>query len=283
MSHLTSGSTTVVHSLGELVATAVKMEKESAIRYADLAAKMRGAGRQDVAEVFEGLAKEESGHAETVMEWFQQAALPLQIPPAAEALCTGNALDSEEAPALSAELRDAYSSFAIAVRNEERAFAFWSDVAANTKLPLVRVVAEQMAQDELEHAKTLRRERTRAFSQDWHHRVAVQELHDLSALELEVCKGLEERAEMDEARKEYRDLALEARVLSLDLASDPLQELAPIGPPPPRRLVALCEWLADYYVEAGENLPTCSARERAQALASIAIRRLAIVRLALAS
>ena len=262
-----------VRSLGELAATAVKMEKESASRYADLAAKMRMAGRQDVADVFEGLAQEECGHAEKVFEWFQQVALPPQTSPTAEATGFADEVDGAEASGLSGELLDAYRSFSIAVRNEERAFAFWSDVAANTRLPLVRAVAEQMAHDELEHAKTLRRERTRVFSQDWRLGGAVQELHDLSALELEVCKGLEER-------KECHDLALEARALSLDLASDPLQEIAPVGPPPPRRLLALCEWLADYYVEAGESLPTNSARERARALASIAIRRLAIVRTA---
>lgn len=276
MSHLTSGSTMAVHSLGELVAAAVKMEKESLSRYADLAAKMRVVGRQDVADVFEGLAHEESSHAEKVLEWFQQTALLSQIPPATEATGSADEVDGAEAPGLSAELLDAYRSLSIAVRNVERAFAFWSDVAANTRLPLVRAIAQQMAQDELEHAKTLRRERTRVSSQHWRLRGAVQELHDLSALELEVCKGLEER-------KECHDLALEARALSLDLASDPLQEIAPVGPPPPRRLVALCEWLADYYVEAGESLPTNSARERAQALASIAIRRLAVVRTALSS
>ncbi|AZO23587.1 hypothetical protein EJ070_24860 [Mesorhizobium sp. M1E.F.Ca.ET.045.02.1.1] len=77
---------------------------------------------------------------------------------------------------------------------------------------------------------------------------------------------------------EYRDLAVEARKVSLDLASDPLQGPAPVGPMPPRSLDALCEWLADYYIDAGEHLLSQAARDRAQALATIAVKRLAIVR-----
>jgi hypothetical protein len=67
-------------------------------------------------------------------------------------------------------------------------------------------------------------------------------------------------------------------MLSLDLASDPLPDPARVGPPPPRSLDALCEWLADYYIDAGEQLSSQAARDRAQALATIAVKRLAVVR-----
>jgi hypothetical protein len=36
--------------------------------------------------------------------------------------------------------------------------------------------------------------------------------------------------------------------------------------------------LADYYIDAGEHLLSQAARDRAQALATIAVKRLAIVR-----
>jgi hypothetical protein len=94
---------------------------------------------------------------------------------------------------------------------------------------------------------------------------------------MEVCTRLEEYSDMNGKRTEYRDLALEARMLSLDLASNPLQNPAPVGPPP-RSLDALCEWLADYYIDAGEHLLSQAARDRAQALATVAVKRLAIVR-----
>jgi hypothetical protein len=173
---------------------------------------------------------------------------------------------------------DAYRSWAVAVRNEERAFAFWSYVAAHGASPEIRNAAERMAREELEHAKTLRRERRKAFFKDRRLGPLVREPYDLSSLEMEVCRRLEEYADMNGNKNEYRNLALEARTLSFDLASDPLQDPAPVGLPPPRSLDGLCEWLADHYIDAGEHLLSQAARDRAQALATIAVKRLAIVR-----
>ncbi len=186
--------------------------------------------------------------------------------------------DDEAMGVVSPEMVGAYRSFAVAVRNEERAFAFWSYIAANGVSPEIRDAAERMAREELEHAKTLRRERRKAFFEDRRLGTAIREPYDLSSLEMEVCTRLEEHADMNGNKKEYRDLALEARMLSLDLASDPLQDPAPVGPPPPRSLDALCEWLADYYIDAGEHLLSQAARDRCQALATIAVKRLAVVR-----
>jgi rubrerythrin len=264
------------YSLEELMATAIAMEKESVDHYADLAVKMRRAGRQDLAAVFDRLVNDKNAHLKTIVDWFPRPPVPSKILQSTKA--PDHALDCDRPCSVSAEQFDAYRSFVIAIRDKERAFAFWSHLATNTTLPLVRVAAEQMAHEELEHAKALRRERPRAFPQDQGDRAVPRELHDLAALELELCKLLEERSNMNEGREEYRELALEARALSLDLASDPLQNPAPVGRSPPRSLAELCEWLADYYVEAADNLSTQSARERAQALANIAIKRLAIIR-----
>ena len=57
----------------------------------------------------------------------------------------------------------AYQALAFAVRNEERAFVFYTYVAAETKSPAVRALAEDLARDELEHASILRRHRRLAF------------------------------------------------------------------------------------------------------------------------
>jgi hypothetical protein len=135
-----------------------------------------------------------------------------------------------------------------------------------------------MAREELEHAKTLRRERRKAFFKQHRPGRVIRETCDLASLEMEVCTRLEEYADMNANKNRYRDLALEARMISLDLASDPLQDPAPVAPTPPRSLDALCEWLADYYIDAGEHLLSQAARDRAQALATIAVKRLAIVR-----
>ena len=95
-------------------------------------------------------------------------------------------------------------------------------------------------------------------------------------------------------------VAAEARRTAQDLDTDPLEELRPVGAPSMSSLEALCEWLAEFYVEAGETLPSQAARDRAQAhafragldqqvasqaardraqaLATAAIKRLALVR-----
>jgi rubrerythrin len=265
--------------MGELLATAMGMEKESADRYADLAGRMRAAGRRELADVFDRLAREETDHIDMVVSWSRQITdKPLEILQP-EAM-PQDIFDEEGIGLVSPELVDAYRSLAIAVRNEERAFAFWTYVAAHGASSEIREAAERMACEELEHAKTLRRERRKAFFKDRHPGSVIQESYDLSSLEMEVGTRLEGYAGMKEntdVKNKYRHLALEARKLSLDLASDPLQISSPVGPPP-RSLDALCEWLADCYIDAGEHLLSQAARDRAQALATIAVKRLAIVR-----
>lgn len=277
MTRLTSEPTTSIRSMDELLAVAVAMERESAERYARLAERMRAAGRRELADVFDRLVREETGHIDMIVGWSQQALHHAPNPLPSEAT-PQDVFDDEAMALVSPELMDAYHSLAVAVRNEERAFAFWSYVAAHGTSPEIREAAERMAREELEHAKTLRRERRKAFFEDRRLRAAVHRPYDLSSLEMEVCTRLEEHADMSGNNKKYRELALEARMLSLDLASDPLQDPATVGPPPPRSLDALCEWLADYYIDAGEHLISQAARDRAQALATIAIKRLAIVR-----
>ena len=280
MSRLTSEPAASIRSMGELLATAMGMEKESADRYADLAGRMRAAGRRELADVFDRLAREETDHIDMVVSWSRQITdKPLEILQP-EAM-PQDIFDEEGIGLVSPELVDAYRSLAIAVRNEERAFAFWSYVAAHGASPEIRKAAEQMAREELEHAKTLRRERRKAFFKDRRSGSASQEPYDLPSLEMEVCTRLEEYVDMNNSpdiKNKYRDLALEARRLALNLGSDPLQTPSPDGPPPPRSLDALCEWLADHYIDAGEHLFSQAARDRAQALATIAVKRLAIVR-----
>ena len=50
-----------------------------------------------------------------------------------------------------------YRALAMAVRNEERAFAFWSYVAAYSEDSEIKKAAEAMAREELGHVSTLRK------------------------------------------------------------------------------------------------------------------------------
>ena len=57
----------------------------------------------------------------------------------------------------------AYRVLAIAVRNEQRAFAFFAYVAAHAPDQELRQLAEDLAHERLGHAATLRRERRKAW------------------------------------------------------------------------------------------------------------------------
>jgi hypothetical protein len=54
-------------------------------------------------------------------------------------------------------------ALAIAARNEERAFAFWSYVAAFAEKSDIKKAAEAMAGEELRHVAMLRKERRRTY------------------------------------------------------------------------------------------------------------------------
>jgi rubrerythrin len=155
-----------VSSLPELFAIAHALEEEAASRYTTLAAEMEGLELPRVAAVFQHLVDEERGHAEHVEEWAQGATgacpdhqlMRWQLP---------DTFDEDEAREIaSSRLASAYRALSMAVRNEERAFALWTYIAAQAEAPEVRAAAERMAGEELRHAALLRRERRRAYRED---------------------------------------------------------------------------------------------------------------------
>ena len=123
---------------------------------------MRHEGNPVLAEVFERLSVEEKGHVEGVMRWSESqrgtapdpALIRWQLP---------ETFDDEGISTTNPRLLSAYHALAIAVRNEERAFAFWTYVAAHAGTSEDWQAAEAMAHEELGHVAILRRERRRAF------------------------------------------------------------------------------------------------------------------------
>ncbi|MGO9360196.1 MAG: ferritin family protein [Xanthobacteraceae bacterium] len=138
---------------------ATALEREAAARYRALSARMARQGDASMAAQFNLLADIEDRHASHVAERGQ--ALLGHAPLARNA---GWDLPSnyDEEEARGATL-GAYQALAFAVRNEERAFAFYTYVSAEAKDPGVRALAEELARDELEHAALLRHHRRRAF------------------------------------------------------------------------------------------------------------------------
>jgi rubrerythrin len=147
-------------SIEEIVATADALERAAAQRYRILADAMQRVGHTDVAEVFNELASEEEQHilsveklAGTLLGGLPTKDLVRWVLP--------ETFGAEEAgpPALLSP----YKALSIAVRSEERAFVFWSYIAANAESKAVRGLAESMAHQELLHAAKFRAARRKAY------------------------------------------------------------------------------------------------------------------------
>jgi rubrerythrin len=280
MSLLKSEPAGSVKSLEELIAIAAAMEQEAATRYAEIGERMRREGDPALASVFERLSADEMGHLDSVVQWSNRtkgrnpdpASIRWEIP---------ETFDDEGVASAHPRLLTAYRALSMAVRNEERAFAFWSYVAAHAQSTEVRQAAERMAHEELEHVSILRRERRNAFHADRRHRDAHdgQGTPDLAVLERRLADLLEslvhkappgERGRLSGFVEEARRHALELDGVSLPTGVS-MREV-------PTEPVALAEMLTERYLEAGDSLKDADSLALVQELSSRAIIRLAWLR-----
>ena len=282
MSLLKQEPTRAVRSLEELFAIAYAMEEEAAIRYAEIAGKMRSEGNTDLADVFERLAEDERGHRDSVTQWSEKeggrapdpALVRWQLP---------TTFDDEGAATTDPHLGTAYRSLSMAVRNEERAFAFWTYVAAHAGSPDIRRAAEAMAHEELEHVATLRRERRRAYHAERSQRstgtVSPGDVATLERCLADQLEGLARRVEQTDANR-LRGLAEEARRNADQLMRQPDFSFLTLRLPQdvPKDATILSELLVDHYLAAADRLTDESAVAQAQVLAGRAISRLAWLR-----
>jgi rubrerythrin len=272
-----------VKSLEELFAIASAMEQEAATRYAAIAARMHREGDPALAEVFEQLATDEQGHLDSVVLWSEKtkgqapdpALIRWQLP---------ETFDDEGAATAHPRLLSIYKVLSMAVRNEERAFAFWSYVAAHAESPEIRQAAEAMAHEELGHVATLRRERRRAFHAEREHqplRPDAASVSETAFLERRLADLLEPPAAAAppaEARR-LREFAAEARLQAEELERGAFdlpeaQSAHAIQGSP----VAIAELLAERYLDAADGLRDEEALNRVQVLAGRAVNRLAWLR-----
>ncbi|WP_262268342.1 ferritin family protein [Microvirga yunnanensis] len=273
-----------VRSLEELFAIAAAMEHEAATRYAEIAERMRREGNPKLADVFERLSADEQGHLDGVVHWSQKtkghdpdpARIRWELP---------ETFDDEGAATTDPKLLGAYRALSMAVRNEERAFAFWSYVAAHARVPEIQRAAETMAHEELGHVATLRRERRKAFHAERRplgRRQADDDGgKDLAALERRLADLLDPLATQasPQERERLEGFAAEARRNADELAQSLIAmpgDRSIAGPPDDP--VALAELLTDRYLEAGDALRDEEALRRVQAMAGRAIARLAWLR-----
>lgn len=149
-------------SVTELIAMALAMEREAAARYDELAAEMARHDNPELADLFDGLAAEERKHEAYIGRWLgPRAEEPTPVEFQWQSPETIDPNEKDEAGGV--YLMTPYRALRLAVHNEERAFAFFSNIAAAVADPAVREKAEALAKEELEHVVRLRLERRRAW------------------------------------------------------------------------------------------------------------------------
>lgn len=271
-----------LRSLDELFALASAMEREAAAKYAELADEMKRQNRPDLAAVFTELAAAEREHVDSVTRW-SQSRRGRAPDPALVRWDAPETFDAETAAEMrNSRLMTPYRALAAAVRNEERAFAFWSYIAAYSEDPEIKKVAEAMAREELGHVATLRKERRRAYHRE-HDRKhwgetegAASTLVGARALELRLAAqlaDLECRLEGPAATR-TREL-IDQTMRMADEAGD-FGSFA--GALEQRDAQTVAEALADAYLHAVENSDDQASIEVLQASAEKAIARLAWLR-----
>jgi rubrerythrin len=267
----------LITTLEDLLSTADAMERESADRYRGLAVQLRNQGDAIVAAEFEALAELEDRHVSEVTARAHAVIGGPVNPISAERLPP--VFDEEEARGAMA---NAYQALAFAVRNEERAFAFYTYVAAAADNQSVRALAEDMARDELDHASRLRRLRRRAFHQERpleveipasveRLRVLVQQWEErAAAAHAALAVRLESWGQRDEANV-FRRLATEEEAAS---AGAPMAEARPLSSP--AEGLRLIEEHFDRLALIGERAKDELVVAEAQRLAERMVARLAL-------
>ena len=142
-----------IESTPELYAHAIAFEREAAERYAEFAERMQDEGRDDLARLFDRLARAEMEHLATLEKRTEGVALP-QIPDGRYKWLDAHAPETA-ARELVFRLMTPRHALAIALHAERRALAFFDHAAWTTADPGVQALAREMAADEREHVELL--------------------------------------------------------------------------------------------------------------------------------
>lgn len=277
-----------VRSLSELYAIAYDQAQKAARQYGTLATQT-DERLLPVRPVFEVLATRERDRCTRLSAACLAACgklpdasdlrwTPIDLVPAAEIADIGNS-----------SLSSPYTAWALAARQRQRGFVFWTYVIALAEDSLVRKTAEELAREALSDGNQLRRERRLAWR-------AERQI------------GTEPAGEADEGSKEAGSTALLESLLLRDMMTwsqrlDPIQReqlltLDPAPLPPPflpsdgndagtkveeieqvkRRALRRAEQLSNIYLDDADRATDQASMELAQKLAAQSIMRLAGLR-----
>ena len=270
----------VLQSLDEVFALAHAMEREAATRYDALAADMRSQGKNELAAVFDQLAAAEREHVDSVVRW-SQSRRGKDPDPALVRWEAPETLDAEAAIEVkTSRLMTPYRALAMAVRNEERAFAFWSYLAAYSEEPEIKKASEAMAKEELGHVATLRKERRRAYHREHGGKPggASAPMDQVDARQLELFLGTHLAALERRLKGPAAVRAGELREETTWMAEDAGDFGRFPGGLEQRDAETIAEALVDGYLEGAERSDEAERVESLHKLAERAILRLAWLR-----
>ncbi|MBX9648885.1 MAG: hypothetical protein K2X57_17720 [Xanthobacteraceae bacterium] len=278
-----------VRSLSELYAIAFDQAQKAARHYGALAAQT-DERLLPVRPVFELLATRERNRCISLSAACVAACgkppdasdlcwAPIDLVPATEIAEIGNS-----------SLSSPYTAWALAVRQRQRGFVFWTYVIALAEDPLVRKTAEQLAHEALSDGNRLRRERRLAWRAERQTAAsdaarAPDEADESAAAPL--LESLLLRDIMAWARE--MTAAQRQQVTRLDISRLPsnFMELPQEAGPNPavgdieqikRRALRRAEQLSNIYLDDADSAPDQDSMELAQTLAAQAITRLANLR-----
>jgi rubrerythrin len=256
--------------------------ESDAVRHCEQTANaLRRQNAVDLAAIFDALAAMERDHLERVVEW----AADRKGAPVAEASPwpIPDTFDIPPEEIAQSSLMTPYRAFALAVRFEERSFAFWTYVAAHADGE-VREAAERMAREQLEHVSLLRQERRKAFHANRRaDKAEPVTFSDLSAAEHRVADLIDDRnaaplqsATLGRLAEASREAA--AKLNTLESVARP--KFSIVGVPKDREsdVAAISEYLAEAYLRLAETSRNEQVLIVAQELATTAIDRLARVK-----
>ena len=207
-----------------LVGVANAIEHEALRRYALLIDRMEQQGEATTAAAFQVMLDEERKHVEAVGRWAER--LGQRVPaPEDYAWQLPEELSSSWTDISGSALLTPYRAFAIAVENEQRAFSFYTYLAARAEDPQVMAEAEKLAVEELQHAALLRRFRRRA----WHRERRPARAVDISITSARALRQLIAAHEAAIARS-HRDLGSRLRRIGDEQSARLLEELSPVSP-----------------------------------------------------
>lgn len=155
---------TELTSTSELISISLAAERTAIRRYAELALKMREHGNDESAAVFDKLVGDEQSYHDKISEWASLEDLEIDADATPGEWDDPNVVTDYDVQARNPFRCTPYKALAYAVHNDERAFLFYTYVAADAHDPDVCHYARVLAREELGRAAALRVLRRKA----WH-------------------------------------------------------------------------------------------------------------------